>query len=359
MEVKAKPLLLSAEPRSFWRDSFRSLAVAIEPIVPAVFLLWLPPMIGFLGGLPGGDRPGHTALSIPALMVGGLAPLWVATGWAKLRGRSLAGMVGLLRANGWLGARLLRFVVLAFTLTLFFGSFANWKSAIPLLYPGFAWDAPLESLEIWVHGDHVDRLLAPLGGSPNAILSLDRIYHTWFYMLFGLVIWQAWGGNRQRLRQFWTAFALTWIVLGIFVAWGVASAGPIYARLDRGSPSYDDLLARLAAAEQVSPLFVRVSAFSLWEAVRQPGTSLGDGISAFPSLHVAIAWLATLAMGRVHPLLGLIGGGYALLIVIGSIMLGWHYALDGEAGIAGASLAWLAAGWLANRAERRDSVRSP
>jgi PAP2 superfamily len=355
-EVKAKRLPLGGGLRLFWRDSVRSLTAALQPIAPAVVLLWLPPLIGLLGRLPGADRPGHTALSVPALMVGGLAPLWVAAGWARLRGRSLAGMFGLLRTNGWLGARLLRFIVLAFTLTLFFGSFANWKSTIPLLYPGFPWDAPLESLEILVHGDHVDRLLAPLFGSPGAIVLLDRVYHTWFYMLFGLVIWQAWGADRRHLRQFWTAFALIWILLGILMAFGLASAGPIYARLDRGSTSYDDLLARLSAAEKVAPLFVRVSAWSLWEAARRPGASLGDGISAFPSLHIAIVSLATFAMWRVHPLLGLIGGSYTLLIVIGSIMLGWHYALDGEAGIVGAALIWTATGWLARRAEARSTA---
>ena len=351
-DVKAEQLPLVPGGRVFWRDAVRSLTAAVQPIAPAVVLLWLPPLIGLFGRLPGADRPGHTALSVPALMAGGLAPLWVAAGWFRLRGRSLAGMVTLLRSEGWLGARLVRFVVLACTLTLFFGSFANWKSTIPLLHPGFPWDAPLEWLEIWVHGDHADRLLAPLFGSAQAIVLLDRLYHTWFYMLFGLVIWQAWGADRRNLRQFWTAFALIWILLGILLASGLASAGPIYARLDRGSTSYDDLLARLSAAEKVAPLFVRVSALSLWQAARQPGASLGDGISAFPSLHVAVASLATLSMWRVHRLLGLVGGSYTLVIVVGSIMLGWHYALDGEAGILGAALIWIAAGWLARRAER-------
>jgi membrane-associated phospholipid phosphatase len=348
-EAETRPVSGVANVWLVWRAIAASLGAALQPVAPAVLLLWLPPLVAILGRLPGSDQPGHTALSMPALMVGGIAPLWVAAGWARLRGRSLAGMIQLLRAHGWLGARPLRFVILAFTLTVFFGSFANWKSAIPLFYPGFPLDVPLESLEIWVHGDHADRLLHGLFGSPGAILLLDRIYHTWFYMLFALVIWQAWDGDHRRLRQFWMAFALTWIVLGIFVATAVASAGPIYAGLDRGSGSYDDLLARLNAAEALAPLFVRVSAWSLWEAARQPGISIGDGISAFPSLHVAVASLATFAMWRVHPMVGLIGAGYALLILVASIMLGWHYALDGEAGILGAALIWMATNRWARR----------
>jgi hypothetical protein len=254
---------------------------------------------------------------------------------------------------------LIRFVVLALTVTAYFGSFASWKSAIPLLYPGFHWDAPLEAAEIWLHGDHPDGYLAPIFGSARVILLLDRVYHTWFYMLFGLVIWQAWESDHKRLRQFWMSFALIWILLGILTAAALASAGPIYAGLDRGSVSYTDLLARLNAAEALAPLFVRMSAWSLWEAARQPGASIGDGISAFPSLHVAIASLATFALWRAHRLLGVIGGSYALLILIGSIMLGWHYALDGEAAILGAAIIWMGTGQWAMRAERKmDGFRT-
>jgi hypothetical protein len=355
-ELLAKPGPDSFTPAtpngSVRRGILSTLAEAIQPIAPAVLLLWLPALIASLGLLPGANQSGHTAFSVPALMVGGLAPLWVAAGWARLRGRNIRGMLRLLRDHGWLGARLLRFGVLALTITAFFGSFAKWKSSIPLLYPGFRWDASLEAADRWAHGNHPDRILAPLFGSPEAILFLDRVYHTWFYMLFGLVIWQAWERDPKRLRQFWMAFALTWIILGIFVASAAASAGPIYAGLDRGSTSYDDLIARLNAAESLAPLFVRMSAWSLWEAFRQPGIAIGDGISAFPSLHVSIVTLATFAMWRVHPLLGLCGAGYALLIVIGSIMLGWHYALDGEAGFLGAAVIWFAAGRWANRLDR-------
>jgi hypothetical protein len=351
-ESNAESLTSGTPSRSVWRSLTSAFWEAILPIAPAVLLLWLPTLIASLGLLPGADQAGHTALSIPALMVGGLAPLWIAAGWARLRGRSISGMIGLLREHGWLGARLLRFIILAFTIAAFFGSFAKWKSAIPLVYPGFRWDAPLEVVDMWIHGDHPDRILAPLFGSPEAILFLDRVYHTWFYMLFTLVIWQAWQNDPRRLRQFWMAFALTWIVLGIFVACAAASAGPIYAGLDRGSISYDDLLARLSAAERLGPLFVRMSAWSLWEAVRQPGIAIGDGISAFPSLHVAVVSLAMFPLWRIHPGLGLCGAVYTLLIVIGSIMLGWHYAVDGEAGVLGAALIWIAAGRWANRFEK-------
>ena len=350
---------MTAGARLGWRSAVRSLATALEPVVPALVLLWLPRLVASIGDLPGVDSAGHTALSIPALFVGGLAPLWVAAGWARLRGRSLTGMVRLLRERGWLGARLVRFLVLAPTLTAFFANFATWKSAIPLFYPGFPWDAPLEQLEIWVHGDHPDRLLAPLFGSPRAILLLDRLYHAWFYMLFILVIWQAWEADNRRLRQFWMSFALVWVVLGIIMAAGFASAGPIYAGLDRGSASYADLLARLQAAEALTPLYVHISSWSLWEAFRQPGISIGDGISAFPSLHVALASLAVAAAWQANRWVGGLAASYALLLLVGSIMLGWHYALDGEAAIIGAAVIWMVTGRWASASYPRRAATEP
>ena len=323
---------------------------ALAPVAPALILLWLPQIIATVGKLPGSEQAGHTALSIPALLAGGVAPLWVAAGWARLRGRSLSGMVRLLRQHGWLGPRLIRFLALAPTLTAFFANFALWKSAIPLLRHGFVWDASLERMEVWLHGDHADRLLAFALGSPHAILLLDRVYETWFYLLFTLVIWQAWEADRRSLRQFWTAFTLVWILLGIFVACFFASAGPIYAGLDRGSTSYDDLLARLAAAGTLGPLFVHLGSLSLWEAYQHHEVAIGDGISAFPSLHVAIAVLAAVAAWRVRRWLAMAPACYALLIWLGSIMLGWHYAIDGEVAGLGTLVIWLGAGRWARRA---------
>jgi PAP2 superfamily len=329
---------------------WRPLVVAISPVAPAVVLLWLPRLVATFGGLPGADGLGHTALSIPALMAGGLAPLWVAVGWAKLRGRTVAGMAQLLRDHGWLGERLVRFLVLAPTVTAFFGAFALWKSSIPRFHPGFVWDAPLERAELWLHRGYPDRILAPLFGSPSAIFLLDRVYHTWFYFLFAVVIWQAWGRDHRKLRQFWTSFALLWVVLGIIAATLFASAGPIYARLDRGSASYDGLITRLVAAEALGPLYVHLSAWSLWNAARQGGVSLGDGISAFPSLHVGFVTLAALAAWSSHRLLGMAMWGYVLLILIGSIVLGWHYALDGEAAVLATIALWIAVGrWSARK----------
>ena len=63
------------------------------------------------------------------------------------------------------------------------------------------------------------------------------------------------------------------------------------------------------------------------------GSRVGAGISAFPSLHVAgAAWVAAVVASLSRKLAPL-AWAYFLLILMGSVYLGWHYALDGIAGL--------------------------
>ena len=71
-----------------------------------------------------------------------------------------------------------------------------------------------------------------------------------------------------------------------------------------------------------------------------------------PSLHVGIAVLFALVAGSLSRPLGLILAVYALAIQIGSVVLAWHYAVDGYAGAALAVVSWTAAGALRTMDER-------
>ena len=56
-----------------------------------------------------------------------------------------------------------------------------------------------------------------------------------------------------------------------------------------------------------------------------------EGIAAFPSLHVGMIVLFTLALRRYGPVFWCLAV-YSLIVQIGSVALGWHYAIDGYAG---------------------------
>jgi hypothetical protein len=57
--------------------------------------------------------------------------------------------------------------------------------------------------------------------------------------------------------------------------------------------------------------------------------SIGGGISAMPSVHNALAVLFAIAAFQMNRWAGWLMTGYAIVIWIGSIHLGWHYAVDG------------------------------
>ena len=61
---------------------------------------------------------------------------------------------------------------------------------------------------------------------------------------------------------------------------------------------------------------------------------MGSGISAMPSLHVAMAFLFALLTWRVNRLLGVCFYAFTGLILLGSVHLAWHYAVDGYLALA-------------------------
>jgi membrane-associated phospholipid phosphatase len=75
-------------------------------------------------------------------------------------------------------------------------------------------------------------------------------------------------------------------------------------------------------------------------AVLEGGSSRG---AAFPSSHVAIAVTQTIVMLRFRPRLGRVFAGVTVLLALGAVYGGFHYAVDALAGAAfGAAAAWAA-----------------
>jgi hypothetical protein len=125
------------------------------------------------------------------------------------------------------------------------------------------------------------------------------------------------------------SFMLTWGV-GMALAYIFSSAGPIF------TGSYD---------ASNAPAMTQKAAAFLWANYEASGARIGGGISAFPSMHVAIAaWLVIVLADRRLLWLGI---AYFSGVFACSIILGWHYAIDSVAGAAIAvgadrlSQAWL------------------
>ena len=161
-------------------------------------------------------------------------------------------------------------------------------------------------------------------------------------MILFLVILQPPSAAKSRAL---IAYSLAWFWLGVVAAMLFSSAGPLfYDRLFGG-----DTFAAMRETLQARGAWVTLAeSDKMWASLASGRPSLVAGISAVPSMHVAISlWMFLVARARTPRLAPLVLL-YTLLIWIGSVQLGWHYAADGLAGVIGMALIWPLAG-LINR----------
>ena len=238
----------------------------------------------------------------------------------------------------------------------FMPTFIAFKTSIPELQPFGPWDALFIEADRRIHGGlHPWELLHPLLGLPNLTVALDLLYYLWFPVTilgFLAVTLSIPGPDRAR---FLLSFAATWILLGIVMASAMASVGPCYvAYLPGVEDPYEGLMAHLAAVDAESRLRAVEIQGMLWRAYEEGHRSLTSGIAAMPSLHVAIPTLFAVALWKRSRLGSLAFWGYTFLIFLGSVHLGWHYAIDGYVSIISVVAVWSASGrvhdrWFLNR----------
>lgn len=230
-------------------------------------------------------------------------------------------------------------------LTLFSTGFSVLKGAIAILSP-FTWDMDLAALDRALHfGRMPHEWLWWIVESPIALRILNIAYNVWFVALIASMLFVAIARRDTRLRhQFMLSLMLVWVVGGFFIAMGLSSAGPCYfARLGLGG-DYQALMDALGAANEIYPIWAVSTQDMLWNGYT--GATQGSiGISAFPSLHVATATLFALYAWRRSRLAGIVMSGYAGVIMVGSVALAWHYAVDGYAGAAITLTIWKLTGW--------------
>jgi hypothetical protein len=207
------------------------------------------------------------------------------------------------------------------------------KQAIPLINPR------LFDEELYV----VDRI-AHLGIDPIAathavfrteamMRAIDWLYVSW-YTLLPPVLATFMLAERRLRAAFFSAFFLIWM-LGGLAAVAVPSLGPIYV-----DPATFAEITMPQARELQERLWVH------YERVQEHPESyqvvLYEGVAAFPSKHVGVVALFACFLFHVSRWAGWAMVAYTAIIQIGSVQLGWHYAVDGYAGILLAAGLWWA-----------------
>jgi hypothetical protein len=247
-----------------------------------------------------------------------------------------------------LAARAVLFIGLA----AFMGAFTTVKTLIPAINPFWADELFAEADRVLHFGVDPWRFLQPLLGAPPVTRGVEAVYRPiWLAVTAVLPAWMALGCPDPALRaRFLASFLGAWLLNGTILAVAFSSGGPVYYGLLTGDGDrFDGLVAQIKAAGR-GPYSAAVQQQELWAVHAAAGPAVGAGISAFPSLHVTMAVLSALAGAQVSRPLGIALWLYAGAILVGSVHLGWHYAVDGYVAVATTLLIWRFAGrWAAGR----------
>jgi hypothetical protein len=231
-------------------------------------------------------------------------------------------------------------------LTIFFSVFSSVKNGISKIVP-FYFDPYAMKIDRVIHGIDPWRISHDIFGSPVSIFIISTIYNLWVVVTFGTIAFAMFAVRDERLRaRFAISLLLSWAILGSVFATAFASVGPCYYELFYADPYFQELIRALDVASQAYPIATRSTQDYLYVTFSNTEPGLGTGISAFPSMHVSAATLTCLLAWQFGPVWRAAGLLFVAAILIGSVHLGWHYAIDGYASILAVLAIWFLVGKL-------------
>lgn len=212
----------------------------------------------------------------------------------------------------------------------------GWLKLVVPIYRHSNFDGALWELDQWLG----------LGAAPSVFLLnlfsgalrvLDWSYANIFYasIIVSTVFFLSHPSRRIRVA-FTNGSAALWLA-GAWLYFAIPSLGPAYRFPDIWF-AYSD---SLPITQNLQALLMRnwQNVQRAWHGQPFGGISIALGIAAFPSLHVAIQTYVFLWMRRLWLSGQVLFGVFAFAIFIGSMITGWHYLVDGLAGLL---MAWLA-----------------
>jgi hypothetical protein len=239
-------------------------------------------------------------------------------------------------------------------------SFGTLKMLMPLMRD-FSWDDSFAAADrLMFFGYQPWQLTHTVFGSPFLTHLIDTAYTDWVLALYTAVLGYALLAPRYERARFFLSFAAAWLLIGVVGGYAFASAGPCYAQLvgAASSPEFAPLIARLKEIHEGDYL---LNAYYwqgvLWTHHSRHEYGFAMGISAMPSMHNAITVLYALTTSRMARPIRIAAWSFAALIFVGSVHLGWHYAVDGI--VAGLMIAaiWFAAGRYLDRVGYTAAIR--
>jgi hypothetical protein len=224
------------------------------------------------------------------------------------------------------------------------------KSFIHLINPR-VWDRQLGRLDAAVHfGVSPSTFLTGLLGNGALLHFVDIVYSVlYFFILAGSTALLLGLLPARRKLAFTFSFLLLWIVgAALYVAlpsWGPAFVVPEeFAEVLPSMPNTATVQGALF--EEINSLVRNPAGFRV--------VRFGC-VAAFPSLHVAVIALLTLASRTISRPWFRANVALLLIMVVGSVITGYHYLVDSYAGVLLAGASWWAGVAIYDRPEGRAS----
>ena len=239
-------------------------------------------------------------------------------------------------------------------------NFMSVKTAIPEMMPfyldeaGRRWDRAL------FFGRDPYTYFDWLYNAPKLFDWLDKTYSYWAALIAGtwVICFVNEGIERARRFQYIIAMILLWFIAGNVMATLMSSAGPCYYGDFTGdNAAYAPLMERLSALHSVDHVDAYSYQFLLMDMYNNPDSRFG-GISAMPSLHVGSSLMLLIFFWK-NVILRALLIAFNIAIYIGSIVLAWHYAVDGLIVLPAVFLCWWLAGMITRKIEARLSSAAP
>jgi hypothetical protein len=249
------------------------------------------------------------------------------------------------RAQGFVLAGL---PVLA-VLILFLPFYSKMKSMIPLLNE-YDWDTVFIAWDRRLLGQDAWRLLQPVLGYPIVTSLISMFYQVWLLLLYPGCLLMCFHPAAAAVRQrFFLVYLASWGVIGVGLATTFASVGPCFLEPLTGNPTFAPQIEYLRTANREFPVLSLPVQELLLIWFSSDARGLGSGITAMPSMHVAVAFLYVLAGWQISRRLGIALLCFCLVILLGSVHLAYHYLVDGLVSIAVVTGLWWLAGLVASK----------
>lgn len=227
-------------------------------------------------------------------------------------------------------ARLFAGLVLVALFIPMMAAYSTVKTVLPF-GAGFPYEQALAQIDAFLHGGDPWPITHWLLDPEVFGRWIDRNYHqSWIVYWTAFAFWVCVCRRADAVRtRYIVSMMLTWGLLGNVLAGLSMSAGPVfYAGATGDAQRFAELSAFIDRLDDGNSLVKYYSTF-LWQNYEAQAIGPGSGISAVPSLHVAIV---TLNAFFVRELFGKWWGALAWLFVavisFSSVYLGWHYAID-------------------------------